>query len=112
MKFVAAILLALAFGLAAPAFAENVRIKLLTPADAAEGLRSFRHEGAGPMDRAAMTALMERALDSLETPDAVIASARGDAVTFRLADGESLTQRYDEAAHAWDGAVWVVVLPH
>ncbi len=111
MKIAAATLLALAFALATPALGENVRIKLLTPADAAEGLRTYRHVPEGAMDRAAMAALMERALASLDAPDAVIDGVDGDTVTFRLADGERRAQRYDEAARTWDGTVWVVVLP-
>ena len=90
---------------------ENVRIKLLTPDVAAAGLRVFKSDHVGEMDRAKMGALMHRALDNLGTPDGVIESAGGGAVTIKLSDDSTVSLQYDEAAHAWDGQVWVVVLP-
>lgn len=90
---------------------ENVRIKLLTPADAAAGLRVFRDAGDGPMDRERMGALMNRALDDLKRPDGVIESASGDSVTIRHGSGKSEALAYDAASHSWSGRVYVVVLP-
>lgn len=90
---------------------ENVHLKVLTPAEAAAGLRVFRYEGDGPMDREKMAALMNRALDQLATPDGTIESASGDRVTIVLSSGEKLSLQYDETTHSWGGDVFVVVLP-
>jgi hypothetical protein len=90
---------------------ENVRIKVLTPAEAAPGLRVFRQEGGGPMDRSKMGSLMNRALDHLKTPDGTIESASGTSVTIELASGEKHTLEYDEKSRSWAGSVFVVVLP-
>jgi len=90
---------------------ENVRIKLLTPDVAAAGLRVFKSDHQGEMDRNKMAVLMNRALDNLETPDGVIEKATGSAVTIKLSEGSTLSIQYEEAAHAWDGQIWVVVLP-
>ncbi|MDH3687239.1 MAG: hypothetical protein OEP95_13495 [Myxococcales bacterium] len=90
---------------------ENVRIKVLTPAEAARGLRVFRHEGGGPMDRSKMEALMNRALDHLKNPDGTIEKASGTSITVELASGEKLTLDYDEKGRSWGGSVFVVVLP-
>ena len=90
---------------------ENVRIKVLTPAEAAPGLRVFRHEGDGPMDRTKMAALMNRALDDLKTPDGKIESASGTSATLKLRSGETLTVDYDAESRSWSGSVYVVVLP-
>lgn len=108
--------LALAFGpglgaSAEPDEPENVRIKLLTPDDAAAGLRVFGDAGPEPMDRERMGALMNRALDDLKRPDGVIESASGNSVTIRLSSGQSESLDYDAASHSWSGTVYVVVLP-
>jgi len=43
--------------------------------------------------------------------DPCIESASGSTVTIKLTDGSTASHKYDEAAHAWDGQIWVVVLP-
>lgn len=90
---------------------ENVRITLLRPDVAAAGLRVFKSNHEGAMDRNKMADLMNRALENLGAPDGVIERASGGAVTIKLSGGSSASLRYDEAAHAWGGQVWVVVLP-